>query len=106
MQTCLQWQTWRIDTRGGLCNAPLEDLLPHPLGGRPFAAANFQVPGTAPAPLDLHAPFAGARVGCDRHSHTDDPEFPQCRVRNSLDVGLIHAPPVGPGMEAEIVRES
>jgi len=73
----------------------LEDLLTHPLRRRPGAAADPKVLRTSPT-LDLDAPLTRSRVGRDRHGRTDDPEFPQCGLRNSLDVGLIHTTPMDP----------
>ena len=70
----------------------LENLLTYPLRRRSGAAANSKLPGTATS-LDFDPPLARALVGRDRHDGTDDPEFPQCCLGNSLDIDLIHTTP-------------
>jgi hypothetical protein len=40
--------------------------------------------------LNVHAPFSWSCVGCHRHYRVDDTQFPERRLSDALDIGLVH----------------
>lgn len=67
----------------------IEDLVAHPLGGRPLPAGDLQaVPALGAA--DVNQPVSGLAVRADGHVQPGDTELLERHARDPLYVLLFH----------------